>query len=113
MTMTMSQLSQPSWSISARLMGRKGAGPKRLAQNGRQLPSGLAGSAPAGRAMTGRSLVEADTGGLSQRAPSRWKCGALDSPANGTPDGRREICTFGTFDTGIHVTAVDISKTMI
>jgi hypothetical protein len=32
----MSQESQPSWSISARDMGRKGAGPKRWAQNLRQ-----------------------------------------------------------------------------
>ncbi len=83
--MTMSQLSQPSASISGRLMGRKGAGPKRLAQNGRQLVIGLAGAAPHGLAARAGGVAVAGTVRAGPAAAGAVPGGTGEAPIVGVP----------------------------
>src|SRR3990167_5736453 len=65
----MSQLSQPSLSISARLIGRNGAVPKRLAQYGRELVNGFAA----------RAKKETSTGAFMQRSFAAGPCASRAS----------------------------------
>src|SRR5512139_2599886 len=88
--MITSQSSQPSASISARLVGRKGAVPKRLAQYARYAVSGRGATDDgfgAVRRVDGRDIEERrqDGAGLSPCGRGLWRVGRPGLPDASAP----------------------------